>query len=330
MASKGSICSTVVNFGESCFDFYLSRNVPIIDRAPSPLSFVRDWVGKNRPVLIRNAMPEAQWPALSSWTLPELQRRLGGPQRPKIDVAWTPNGYADAVDASTGCFVMPEERSMDFSDFVNELQKPEEQRDGVMYIQRQNSNFTEDAALAPLRSECPLDVGWASEALDRVPDAVNFWLGDSRAVTSMHKDQYENLYAVVRGWKKFLLVSPCQAGFVPYQSYPAAVYRASPSSARGYLIERLAANVSPAVPWVSLDPTRSSAELRDEWPLFAQHVHTIEVTVCAGEMLYLPALWFHHVRQSHGCIAVNYWYDMEFDWKYTQYQLLDNLKQYIS
>lgn len=26
-------------------------------------------------------------------------------------------------------------------------------------------------------------------------------------------------------------------------------------------------------------------------------------SVKAGEMLYLPSLWFHHVQQSHGCVA---------------------------
>lgn len=31
-------------------------------------------------------------------------------------------------------------------------------------------------------------------------------------------------------------------------------------------------------------------------------------------MLYLPALWFHQVLQKgdNGAIAVNYWYDMEY------------------
>lgn len=31
----------------------------------------------------------------------------------------------------------------------------------------------------------------------------------------------------------------------------------------------------------------------------------------AGESLYLPAGWWHYVRQSEMTIAVNYWYDME-------------------
>lgn len=42
----------------------------------------------------------------------------------------------------------------------------------------------------------------------------------------------------------------------------------------------------------------------------------ILVTLQQGEVLYLPALWFHAVTQqsnSEGlCVAVNYWYDMDF------------------
>jgi jumonji domain-containing protein 7 len=41
--------------------------------------------------------------------------------------------------------------------------------------------------------------------------------------------------------------------------------------------------------------------------------HPIHITVEAGETLYLPAGWWHHVRQSeHGqTCALNWWYDME-------------------
>ena len=31
----------------------------------------------------------------------------------------------------------------------------------------------------------------------------------------------------------------------------------------------------------------------------------------AGESLYLPAGWWHYVRQTEVTIAVNYWYDMQ-------------------
>jgi jumonji domain-containing protein 7 len=31
-----------------------------------------------------------------------------------------------------------------------------------------------------------------------------------------------------------------------------------------------------------------------------------------GDMLYLPALWYHRVTQSEETISVNYWYDFNF------------------
>ena len=40
--------------------------------------------------------------------------------------------------------------------------------------------------------------------------------------------------------------------------------------------------------------------------------HSIQIEVEAGDTLYLPAGWWHHVRQSGPTvIALNWWYDME-------------------
>lgn len=53
------------------------------------------------------------------------------------------------------------------------------------------------------------------------------------------------------------------------------------------------------VPWIAIDPL--SPDLV-RYPEYA-HCQPVEVTVHAGQTLYLPSLWFHHVQQSHGCIA---------------------------
>lgn len=40
--------------------------------------------------------------------------------------------------------------------------------------------------------------------------------------------------------------------------------------------------------------------------------HPIHITIEVGETLYLPAGWWHHVRQSEDItIALNWWYDIE-------------------
>lgn len=58
----------------------------------------------------------------------------------KVTVTVTPNGYADAV--TDGKFVMPEERQMTMSAFLDTLDSPDEHK--VFYIQKQNSNLTEE------------------------------------------------------------------------------------------------------------------------------------------------------------------------------------------
>ena len=81
----------------------------------------------------------------------------------------------------------------------------------------------------------------------------------------------------------------------------------------------------------SLDTTRwnirrSSKTLWTHWcntrgsASHFRHAHPITVDVHAGQTLYLPALWYHSVLQidEHmdgfsGTIAVNWWYDMEFN-----------------
>lgn len=53
----------------------------------------------------------------------------------------------------------------------------------VPYIQKQNSNLTTD--FAELLEDLPLgDLQFAYEAFNKEPDAVNFWMGDERAITS--------------------------------------------------------------------------------------------------------------------------------------------------
>ena len=135
----------------------------------------------------------------------------------------------------------------------------------------------------------------------------------------MHKDNYENIYCVVAGYKDFILHPPTDAPWIPYKKYSPAEYKQEEEDSKEFnIVERK--DMDP-VPWICLDPLDPDVERYPQYN-FSTPIHC---RVHAGDALFLPSLWYHHVRQSHGCIAVNYWYDMEYDIKYNYYQLLQNL-----
>ncbi|XP_002731421.1 bifunctional peptidase and (3S)-lysyl hydroxylase Jmjd7 [Saccoglossus kowalevskii] len=290
-------------------ELYLHNDVPVLTVPPSPLTFYREWVCPNRPVIINNAINE--WPALHKWKdLDYLRNKIGDKS---VSVAVTPNGYADAI--YKGRFVMPEERKMKFNTFLDIIEKRLESN-GVFYVQKQNSNLTTE--FQELITDVDVDIPWASEALGKKPDAVNFWIGAEKAVTSMHKDHYENLYCVIRGEKHFILLPPTDMLYVPYGLYQAAVFKEDPTTRTFDIIED---HQTGKVPWISIDPLNPDL---DAYPDFSK-AQPIQCTAKAGETLYLPSLWFHHVRQSQGCIAVNFWYDMEYDIKYNYFKFMENI-----
>ena len=80
-----------------------------------------------------------------------------------VSVAVTPNGYADAVFGDK--FVMPEERKLPFSGFLDVLEEhkdKDKETSGIFYVQKQNSNFTEE--FESLMSDADEHIDWATEA----------------------------------------------------------------------------------------------------------------------------------------------------------------------
>lgn len=88
-------------------------------------------------------------------------------------------------------------------------------------------------------------------------------------------------------------------------------------------ISEMSSHISDAntIPWICIDPLSPDYA---SYPLY-RNATPIRVRVEAGDALYLPSLWFHHVQQSHTCIAINYWYDMQYDLKYAYFQFLESL-----
>ncbi|XP_012535168.1 bifunctional peptidase and (3S)-lysyl hydroxylase JMJD7 isoform X2 [Monomorium pharaonis] len=240
-------------------ELYLESEVAEVNHSIAPLIFYREYVSKNVPLIIRGGIK--RWPAVNKWSIPYFREVLGDE---KVSVAVTPNGYADAIakrdsDAKE-FFVMPEERLLTISAFLDTLENTK--KDGVFYIQKQNSNFRH--SFCKLWPDTEVEISWASEAFGKQPDAVNFWMGDERAITSMHKDPYENIYCVVSGEKNFILHPPTDLPWIPYRNYPSAVYKEYDSGK--WIIDSIineipdSEGITNFTPWICVDPLNPDYE----------------------------------------------------------------------
>ncbi|KAI3996992.1 hypothetical protein MKX01_021268 [Papaver californicum] len=199
----------------------------------------------------------------------------------------------------------------------------------VAYAQEQNDCFSSE--YSSLSSDVETH---ATEALGCHPEAVNLWIGNHLSTTSFHKDHYENLYAVITGEKHFLLLPPTDVHRLYVHNYPAARYSLSQDT--GVLTLQLE-EPRRLVPWCSVNPYPPAA-IKDQevskFPLYFNGPKPSECTVKAGEILYLPSMWFHHVKQSPDnrgrTIAINYLYDMQFDIKYAYFNMWQSIRLSLS
>lgn len=164
-------------------------------------------------------------------------------------------------------------------------------------------------------------LNFAKLAFNKEPDAINFWMGDSRAITSMHKDGYENIYCVISGYKDFILIPPTDVHLIPRQTYQSAIYETDKNGAM-QIKPLFDDNDKPVtLDWVSIDPLAPDLK---KYPNYSK-ANVYRVRINSGDMLYLPSLWYHHVQQSHKCIAVNYWFDMEYDSRYCLFKMMERM-----
>jgi len=109
----------------------------------------------------------------------------------------------------------------------------------------------------------------------RLPDCLGarailrekLWLGGGGLITPLHYDPVETFHWIIRGAKRFLCYRP---GVLRYYPYPAG-------------------SDAPFISQVDPDHPRPR-----EFPRFATAV-PVEFTLRAGEVLYLPAFWWHQV-----------------------------------
>ncbi|CAI5705722.1 unnamed protein product [Peronospora farinosa] len=309
----------------------------------TPLQFYRDFISRNVPVVLLNVMTSSSWRhAVVNWQNDEHLVTKAGDRPVTVDV--TPFGVGDAVlefpDHHQEIFVMPEERDMKLSEFMK-LLKNRDNFDGVPYLSHQNDSLRNQ--LPGLFNEVPSAIKLAVEAFGNEPEAVNIWIGDERAMSTMHKDHYENMYCVAKGQKHFTLLPPSAVGCLYEREFSSARYRHADSPVpdeKEKLVRDVVATERFHVkypqhkkwtiwssldkgntPWIPVDPLNIDTE---RYPL-AEALKPIDVVINSGEVLYLPSLWYHRATQLCPTISVNYWHDMEFDCRYVYFNFVHDI-----
>ncbi|KLU88426.1 hypothetical protein MAPG_07412 [Magnaporthiopsis poae ATCC 64411] len=295
-----------------------SSAVDELDEEPSPLEFMR-YVSRNTPFVIRRGA--SNWPAAKQWSVSFLRDALAGET---VNVAVTPKGNADAptrLQDGSVVFAKPWEEDQVFSEFLDFVVRQETEPPScsgpahggeIRYAQTQNDNLRNE--YSTLFGHVQRDIPFARIALQREPEAINLWIGNSRSVTALHKDNYENIYVQVLGRKHFVLLPSLCHPCVNEQRLAPATYARRQQPEGGLELRLDAADDKDAtpVPFALWDPDAPE----ENATRYSRLACPVRVTLEPGDMLYLPAMWYHKVSQSCGeegiCVAVNYWYDMEF------------------
>jgi len=106
-----------------------------------------------------------------------------------------------------------------------------------------------------------------------------FWLGPARTVTPLHCDYDDNIFAQVWGRKRIFLAPPHHDEFL------------------------YAREANPVLFGSPVDPEAPDYE---RYPL-ARQAALVEVIVEPGDMLYVPAGWYHQVRALEFSLSANRW-----------------------
>lgn len=111
------------------------------------------------------------------------------------------------------------------------------------------------------------------------------------------------MYGVISGEKTFILYPPSSAPFIREDEAPTCQYV--------YGGKNDSNSVHYTGKWslqVEIDKKINGLQ-RTSWidESSIKALPNVKCTVLPGEMLYLPALWYHRVSQTKQTIAVNYW-----------------------
>jgi len=238
--------------------------------------FYNEYLSQNKPVLIKKG--SAHWKAFKLWTDDYLKEKVGG-ERVNAERSKTNRyGYEDKSwhgvlpNATT---TEPEDQYT-WNKFLNVYQAASNEHETNFYI---SSNIP-----MGLAGDVELPTSLVPCLMDRHEWTI-LWMGGGGQNSLLHNDQFDNLYGVLAGRKKVMLIDPTQSPYLYEDKYIMAKGKVS--------------------------------EINFEKPDYEKHpfqryLSYQEVTVEAGDILFIPLYWWHQVKSEGRSIGVTHWFDM---WK---------------
>jgi len=346
----------------------------------NPLWFHQNFVSKGIPCIIKNITNH--WPAMKKWQDSNYLISKMGKNKLSVDI--TPDGYADSIKNkyfvqpyqtqmtfeeftklrknykknkskniinNINSNNTSENSNLNFNkidiniDVNNDNDNDNNciKKEFIAYVQKQNNNLNEE--FNELKEDISSDVNELfSHLFQKEPDVSNIWIGTKDSVTSLHKDNYENIFMVIKGEKHFTLIPPVYYPFMQPCFYKDANWKIFKKNEKGNknndnFYDNIEININEIlnedfyieeskekrdVPWISINP-----DLKGDEGDIGINIKKYHVIIESGDGLYLPPLWYHQVSQysfeDDYIIGVNHWYDMDFNTNYVLYDLLRNL-----
>lgn len=165
-------------------------------------------------------------------------------------------------------------RRMTFADFASYVENPHERGAESLYL----SQFPLDTVPVELGSEL-MEPSFMPEGCSVV--STNLWYGPGGTVSPLHFDQNHNLLHQHHGHKHVILADPCQFHLLKPEGK---------NSAREHVS--------------SLELVTGSCTI----DLSALSFSCFETVLGPGDVLFVPAFWWHHVMSLEVAISVNYWW----------------------
>ena len=287
--------------------------LPLEERtALDPEDFFQAFLLQNRPVIMRRAI--ARWPAVQKWSPEYLRTMVEGA---KV-VIQSKSDYGSSGSKRH----FEESKEVDFANVVDMMTLDD--APDMSYV-RQTRVWKEIAALVDDIE--PLRYGPANLA----KTDGNLWIGPAGTIAQMHWDPGHNLFAQIRGEKKWILVPPSES-HMTYgnkfslseivqdsrlrERFPALLENMEKTMASSASLEVLVnsgfndSERRLLYSWLAqMNNCDVNAEEPDpeKTPLFLA-AHRYEGTLSAGDLMFIPFGWRHFVRSMSASISMNWFF----------------------